>query len=135
MTTPDFLAQLREINAQASFNRWLGIEVVEARAGFAAIRIERRAEDAQYVGFLHAAIVGGLIDTACGFAAATVAGSVLAAHFSVNCLAPAVAPAFIAEGHVTRAGKRQIFTRADLFAIDGDTRNLVANGEALLMRA
>ena len=93
-----------------------------------------RPEAAQYSGFLHAGLVGALIDTVCGFAAFTQAGMVLASHYSVSCLAPAVGRAFIAQGHVVRAGKRQIFTRAELFAEDDSgARKLVATGETILM--
>ena len=129
------LAQLRDINAKASFNRWMHLEVVVAGEGFAEIRMPRHADATQYAGFLHAGVIGALIDTACGFAAATVAGPVLASHFSVNCLAPAIGDAFHARGEVVRAGKRQIFTRAELFGETDGVRKLVATGEALLLRA
>ena len=38
-------------------------------------------------------------------------------------------------GEVVRAGKRQVFTRAELFSEKDGVRKLVANGEALLLRA
>ena len=131
----DILAQLRAINDKASFNLWLKLEVFAAGEGFAEIRMAAHADATQYAGFLHAGVIGALIDTACGFAAATVAGSVLASHFSVNCLAPAVGDAFLARGEIVRAGKRQIFTRANLFGETNGIRKLVATGEALLLRA
>lgn len=131
----DPLAQLRAINERAAFNRWLGLEVIEAGDGTAAIRMKAHAEATQYVGFLHAGVIGALLDTACGYAAATKVGSVLASHYSVNCLAPAVGDAFEARGEVVRAGKRQIFTRAELWAEKDGARTLVATGETLLLRA
>jgi acyl-coenzyme A thioesterase PaaI-like protein len=79
------LALLRGINASAAFNRWCGIEVLSAGAGRAEIALDWRADFGQYAGFLHAGMVGALIDTACGFAAVTLVGRVLAAHYSVNC--------------------------------------------------
>lgn len=64
-----------------------------------------------YAGFLHAGIVTALIDTACGFAAATVAGGkVLASHCAVHFLAPARGEAFVARARVVKAGHRQVFT-------------------------
>ncbi len=131
----DILAQLRAINDKATFNRWLRLEVVAAGDGFAEIRMAAHADATQYAGFLHAGVIGALLDTACGFAAATVAGSVLASHYSVNCLAPAVGDAFYTRGEIVRAGKRQIFTRAELFGETDGVRKLVANGETLLLRA
>ena len=86
----DVHAQLRAINQSAAFNRWCGLEVKSASPGQVELVMPWRAEFGQYGGFLHAGLIGALIDTACGFAAVTVAGSgVLAAHFSVNCLRPA----------------------------------------------
>lgn len=131
----DHLAALRAINDKAAFNRWMKLDVVAAGEGFAEIRIPAHAEATQYAGFLHAGVIGALIDTACGFAASTVAGPVLASHYAVNCLAPAIGDAFLARGDIVRAGKRQIFTRADLFAEKDGVRKLVATGEALLLRA
>lgn len=128
----DALSQLRAINAMAPFNRWCGIEVVEAGDGHATITMPWRPEVGQYAGFLHAGLVGALIDTACGFAAATVAGRVLASHYSVNCLRPAVGERFIARARVVKPGKTQVFTACELFAINGEGEKLVATGETLL---
>jgi uncharacterized protein (TIGR00369 family) len=124
---------LRGINDSAAFNRWAGFEVTAAGEGTAEIRLAWKPELGQYTGFLHAGLTGALIDTVCGFAAATVVGRVLASHYSVNCLRPAVGDAFVARGRVVRAGKRQIFTAADLFAVKDGKEQLVATGETILM--
>lgn len=134
MSNADLVLKLLALNASASFNRWAGFEIVSAAPGAVELRMAWKDEAAQYAGFLHAGLVGALIDTACGFAAFTQAGPVLASHFSVNCLAPAVGKAFYATGVVVKAGKRQIFTRAELFAEGADgERKLVATGETILM--
>lgn len=133
MTAPtDPLATLRAINATASFNRWCGIEVVHAEPGKAEIAMPWRDEVGQYAGFLHAGLVGALIDTACGFAAATMVGRVLASHFSVNCLRPAVGERFVARARVVKPGKTQVFTACELFALRDGQETLVATGETLL---
>ena len=134
MATPlaDPLSTIRAINATAAFNRWCGIEVIGAGEGRAEIAIAWRPELGQYAGFLHAGLVGALIDTACGFAAATMVGRVLASHFSVNCLRPAVGERFIARARVVKPGKTQVFTACELFAVAGGEEKLVATGETLL---
>ena len=88
----------------------------------------------QYAGFLHAGMIGALLDTVCGFAAATVAGRVLASHFSVDCMAPALGRVFVARGRVVKAGRKQVFTAAELFgeAEDG-TLKLLATGSTILV--
>jgi acyl-coenzyme A thioesterase PaaI-like protein len=58
--------------------------------------------------------------------------SVLAAHFSVNCLRPAVGDRFTARARVVRAGKSQVFTLCELFASSPGPEKLVATGETLL---
>lgn len=127
------LEMLKKINAMAEFNRWCAIEVMVAESGVVEIEMPWRPEVGQYAGYLHAGLIGALIDTACGFAAATVAGPhLLAANFSVNCLRPAVGQKFIARARVVKPGKTQVFTACDLFAVDSQGEKLVANGQTLL---
>lgn len=124
---------LKQVNASAAFNRWAGFEVVHVGPGEVELRLPWREDLGQYAGFLHAALIGGMIDTACGFAASTVAGQVLASHFSVNCLAPAVGEVFVARARVVKAGRKQVFTTAELFAESAEGRKLVATGDAILV--
>ena len=126
------LAFIRSINETSAFNRWCGIEVDRAEAGQAEISMSWRSELGQYSGFLHAGLVGALIDTACGFAAATMVGRVLASHYSVNCLRPAVGERFVARARVVKPGKTQVFTACELFAVKDGEEKLVATGETLL---
>jgi uncharacterized protein (TIGR00369 family) len=128
----DALARVRAINATAAFNRWCGIEVLAAGEGRAEIALAWREDLGQYAGFLHAGLVGALIDTACGFAAVTVVGRVLASHFAVNCLRPAVGERFIARARVVKPGRTQVFTACELFALADGSEKLVATGETLL---
>lgn len=132
-TLTDSLAALRAANQTAAFNRWCGMEVLKAEPGLVEISMPWRPEFGQYSGFLHAGLVGALIDTACGYAAATIAGTgLLASHFSVNCLRPAVGEVFTARARVVKAGKSQIFTACELLAVSGSAQKLVATGETLL---
>lgn len=136
MDTPtDSLDLIRTINETAAFNRWLGLEVLSAGDGEAQIALAWRPDLGQYAGYLHAALIGGLIDTACGFAAATVVGRVLASHYAVNCLRPAVGERFIARARVVKPGRTQVFTACELFAVSGGEEKLVATGETLLTPA
>lgn len=121
------------INDSAEFNRWCGFEVLSCAPGTVELAMPWRKEVGQYSGFLHAGVVGALIDTACGFAAATLVGPrLLAAHFSVNCLRPASGQRFVARARVVKPGKQQVFTTCELFAIENGAEKLVATGETLL---
>jgi uncharacterized protein (TIGR00369 family) len=125
--------EVAAVSAKAAFNCWAGFEVVEAGEGRAELRLAWRPDLGQYAGFLHAAMIGGMIDTACGFAAYTTSGPGLASHFSVNCLAPAAGDAFVARARVVKAGRRQVFTQAELFALRDGEERLVATGEAIFI--
>lgn len=129
----ELLARIRAINAAAPFNRWCGFEVVVAQPGLAEISLPWRDDLGQYSGYLHAGIIGALIDTACGFAAATLAGRVLASHYALNCLRPAVGERFTARARVVKPGKSQVFTACELYARSGGEDKLVATGETLLV--
>ncbi|MET4387089.1 uncharacterized protein (TIGR00369 family) [Bradyrhizobium sp. F1.4.3] len=136
-TTDGFdLPALKAVNSSAAFNRMAEFEVVEAGNGAATIRMSWRDEFAQYSGHLHAGLIAALLDTACGFAAATLVGAVTASHFSMNCLKPAIGSHFVATGTTVRAGRRQVFARAELFAADARGKlSLVATGETVLVPA
>jgi uncharacterized protein (TIGR00369 family) len=131
-TAGNALDLLRTLNQTAAFNRWCGLRVDKAEPGSAEISMPWRGEVGQYAGFLHAGLIGALIDTACGFAAVTLVGRVLASHYSVNCLRPAIGEEFIARARVIKAGKSQVFTACDLFARSNGEEKLVATGETLL---
>ena len=133
MSGDDLLERVRAVNAQAGFNRWAGLVVSRAEPGEVELKLQWRDEFGQYSGFLHAGVIGALIDTACGFAAFTTAGMVLASHFSVNCLAPARGEHFVVVGRIVKAGRKQVFTVADLYAATQDPPLLVASGQAILV--
>ena len=59
------LDTLQAINKTAAFNRWAGFEVTRAADGEAELRMAWREEDmGQYAGFLHAGLIGAMLDTA-----------------------------------------------------------------------
>ena len=128
------LEALQRLNELAEFNRWCGLRVESAGRGEVEISLPWKKELGQYSGFLHAGLVAALIDTACGYAAATLAGpNLLASHFSVNCLRPATGESFSARARVVKPGKSQFFTACELFAIAAGKSTLVATGETLLL--
>ena len=135
MNAPDdLLARLRAINETAAFNRYYGFEVVSAQPGAVELAMPWRAEAGQYSGYLHAGLIGALIDTACGYAAGTLGGRSLAASFSVSCLRPAVGERFVARARVVKPGRTVSFTACELYAQKDGAEKLVATGETLLLQ-
>jgi uncharacterized protein (TIGR00369 family) len=129
----DILQRIRAVNETSAFNRWCGIEVVDALPGCVTLAMPWRPEVGQYTGFLHAGLIGALIDTACGFAAATLVGRVLASHYAVSCLRPATGRRFVARAKVVKPGRSQVFTACELYADGEEGEKLVATGETILL--
>jgi len=83
----------------------------------------------QQDGFLHAGVISAIMDSACGYAAYSVAPegcNVLTVEFKVSLLAPAIGQKFAARAQVKRAGKTVTVCSADAFAIHGDREKLIA---------
>lgn len=127
------LEQLRRFAATAPFNEWLALEVISAENGHVEIRLNWRDEFAQYQGYLHAGIIGGLLDTAAGFAVLSLGRKAMVSQFSANMMRPAIGDYFIAKGEVIRAGRTQIFARAELYSARDGEEKLSAAGGALLV--
>jgi len=128
------LERLIAVNSSAGFNRLAHFEVIAAGDGAAEIQMRWSDDLTQYFGYLHAGVIAALLDTACGFAASTLVGRVTASHFSMNCLRPAVGRRFVARGVTLKAGRKQVFAAAELFAEnEQDQRTLVATGQTVLV--
>lgn len=100
------------------------------------LRVSSRRELTQAAGFVHAGVLGALVDVACGFAAGSVAGPVFVSQYQVLCYKPAIGDVFVARAKVDRAGKRQLFASAQILVVAGGSEEvLVAGGSAVLIRA
>lgn len=129
----NILDQLRGVNAASAYNQSAGFELLSAADGEAELAVDAKPELLQHAGLLHAGVLGALIDTACGFAAASIAGSVLASHYSVRCYRPGKGERFVARARVVKSGKRQVFATAEVFALCDDGEVLIAGGDAVLV--
>ena len=83
----------------------------------------------QQHGYAHAGVITSIADSACGYAAMTLAPDgceVLSVEFKISLLAPAQGLRFLADGSVLRAGKRLSFCTAEVRAIRGSEDELIA---------
>jgi acyl-coenzyme A thioesterase PaaI-like protein len=79
--------------AKQQFMATLGASLLLATTGAVEITIPFRADLTQQNEFLHAGVITSILDSACGYAALTVApenADVLSVEFKVNLLSPAV---------------------------------------------
>jgi len=113
----------------------LGAEIATRKMGEVEIRFPFHPSLTQQNDFVHAGAITSILDSACGYAALSVAPldhDVLSIEFKVNFLSPAVGEEFCARSHVKRAGKNLIVC-ADAFALKNGQEKLVATMLATIM--
>jgi uncharacterized protein (TIGR00369 family) len=134
---PETAARVRASIARQTLLRTLGVTVECLAAGHVELGLASRADLTQQHGFLHAGAITTIADSACGYAAYTLFPEdrdVLTVGFSMNLVAPAAQPAFLAIGSVVRSGRTLTTCRGDIYGIQPDgQRVLVALIQATLM--
>ena len=98
----------------------IGAEMVSVGRGSVEIRFPFSTRLTQQNGFVHAGAVTSIMDSACGYAALSVApeaADVLSVELKVNLLAPGAGDSFITRASVKRAGRRLTVCTADAFAV------------------
>lgn len=117
---PEFEQVVRDSFARQSFMKTLGASLETVEPGVVEIAAARAEWLCQQNGFLHAGVLTSIADSACGYAALTLAPpghDVLAVEFKINLLRPASAPRFLARGRVVRAGRTLTVCSADVFGL------------------
>ena len=106
----------------------------KAQSGLIQISAEFNEGLSQQHNFFHAGVITSLADSACGYAAMTLApadNEVLTVEFKVNFLKPAATTKLIAIGKVIQAGKTLTVCEANIFDETGE--KLIARMTATIM--
>lgn len=107
----------------------LHARLVTAADGVCVIHGPLLPQFQQQHGAAHAAVAFALGDSAAGYAALTLMPErteVMTVEMKINLLAPAIGEALEAVGEVMRAGRRLTVVRAEVVAVQGETRKTVA---------
>jgi uncharacterized protein (TIGR00369 family) len=131
-----FEHKVRESFDRQAFMATIGAELVSVTLGAVEIRLPFSQHLTQQNDFLHAGVITSILDSACGYAALSVApetAEVLSVEFKVNLLAPAVGESFIARAQVKRAGRTLTVCTADAFALNQGNEKVVATMQATIM--
>jgi len=124
-----FITEVETSFAKQAVMTLIGAQLTRVEPGLIEISLPFRPDLTQQNDYLHAGIVTTIADSACGYAAYTLmpaASGVLSVEFKVNLLRPAKGSGFVAVAEVLKPGRTLTVVRADVFAIDGGTRELVA---------
>jgi uncharacterized protein (TIGR00369 family) len=128
--------KVRDSFGRQLFMSTIGAEMISVGCGRVEIRFPFSTKLTQQNGFVHAGAVTTIMDSACGYAALSVApegADVLSVEFKVNLLAPGIGESFVARASVKRAGKRLTVCTADAFAVRAGEEKLIATMLATIM--
>jgi uncharacterized protein (TIGR00369 family) len=128
--------RVRESFARQVFMSTLGAELMTVVQGAVEIRLPFSPNLTQQNGYMHAGAITAVLDSACGYAALSMAPDdkdVLTVELKVNLLAPAAGEVFMARGQVKKAGRTLTVCTADAFAISGGKEKLIATMLATIM--
>jgi uncharacterized protein (TIGR00369 family) len=132
----DYEARVRASFARQRVMATIGATLSRVAPGEVEIELRFREDLTQQHGYLHAGIVAAVVDSACGYAALTLApagAEVVSIEFKLNLLAPALGERFVARARVRRAGRNITVCAGDLFALKGDAEKVVATMLATMM--
>jgi len=125
----DYEARVRDSFARQGAMRLLGARLAEVRAGYCAIELPYRDDLTQQHGYVHAGIVGAIVDSAGGYAGFTLFpkdASVLTVEYKLNLLAPAAGDRLVAQATVLKPGRTLAITRGEVYAEARGQRTLCA---------
>jgi uncharacterized protein (TIGR00369 family) len=131
-----FEKKVRDSFGRQPFMSTIGAEMISVGRGNVEIRLPFSSKLTQQRGFMHAGAITSIMDSACGYAALSVApeeADVLSVEFKVNLMAPGIGEWFVARASVKRAGKRLAVCAADAFAVKGGNEKLIATMLATIM--
>jgi len=113
----------------------LAAEVISVSHGEVHIAMPFSKRLSQQHGYLHAGAIASIVDSACGYAALTMAPldcEVVTAEFKINLMRPAIGERFIAVGKVHNAGKLLTICTGEVRAFTGSSHKVIAIMQATI---
>jgi uncharacterized protein (TIGR00369 family) len=125
---------LRAFFRSAPFMVDLGIEPVQCGPGRLVTRMPIVNKHLQHTGQVHAGVSAAMADHSMGAAAQTMAAGflILTAEFKTSLLRAGTGDALECVASVIKPGRQLMFTEAEVYALRGDERTLVAKASATM---
>ncbi len=120
---PDFEQKIRASFALQSTMTTLGMSLHQLAPGRAEIMLEKHDGIVQQMGFVHGGVLTSGLDSACGYAALTLARAgdeVMTVELKTSFFAPAGHDKILFIGKVLKPGRRAIFTEGEAFGLEDD---------------
>ena len=132
---PDFAGKIKASFALQSAMTTLGMTLHDISPGQVEIMLNKHDGIVQQMGFVHGGVLASGLDSACGYAALSLAPiecEVMTMELKTSFLAPAGHDRILFVGTVIKPGRRAIFTEGSAFGLDGDDRTLLAKMTATM---
>lgn len=129
--------RIRDSFSRQGLMKTLGATLENVEPGFVEIVMSFSDSLSQQHGFFHAGGIGSIVDTAGGYAGASLFGpndGVLTVEFKLNLMAPADGERLIAYGKVIKPGRTLTVTQGEVFVEKAGKRSLCALMQQTLMR-
>ena len=128
-TEPGFEQRVRDSFSRLTLMATIGARLLRVAPGEVEIDMPVRDDLTQQHGYVAAAVVTAIVDTACGYAAMTLmpaGASVLTVEYKVNFLAPARGEWLRAHGRVVKPGRTVTVCSGDVYALSEGAETPVA---------
>lgn len=132
---PDWRQRCLASFAKQAIMQTLGVEVASVEPGEVILTFDRDDRLTQQHGFVHAGVLGTVLDSACGWAALSLMPAdhaVLTVEYKLNLLRPAAGERFQGRAHVVKPGRTITIAEGTLTAISAPARP-IATMTATLM--
>ncbi len=116
-------------DAIQGFMKYIGLKAVLLTPGKFTTRLKLEKRHLQQDGFAHAGLVAAMADHTAGYAGFSMVSAdrrILTMEYKISYFRPAAGDCLECKGHVIKAGRQIFFTQADVYAVKGMEKTLVA---------
>jgi uncharacterized protein (TIGR00369 family) len=132
----DFESRIRASFGRQMVMQTIGASIEGISPGEVRIELPFNPALTQQHGYLHAGIVGIIVDSACGYAAYTLMpaeSEVLSVEYKINFISPAKGQRFVAIGRVVKPGRTLTVCAGDVWACAEGERKRVATMQSTMI--
>ena len=132
----DFRERIGRSFARQAVMRTIGAELTRTEHGLVEIELPFDMKLTQQHGILHAGIIATALNSACSFAAYSIAdasASVLTVEFKINMMSPGRGDRFLFRGEITKPGTTIIVADGRAYALSDGPAKLIASMTGTMM--
>ncbi len=133
---PEFKSRIEKFLERQHFMKLVGFDLNVIEEGRTEGWLDLREEHKQQVGLVHGGVTATLADIVAGFAAFTVVKEdqhVVTGEIKISYFTPGRGQKLHAKGWVVKQGKKMNFCEAEVWALDGEKKTLIAKATTTMV--